>query len=357
MDTIVKPASGGTAGAQPQDATVEAFVALRWAYPWRTRVRWGDDAPEVEAKAVYERYRAETEAAGFRPLSHVDFGVALQAVPGITRTRIPAGHVYTGITVETRQERAEAEVRRSLFSGAMAARADHPGHALWSAHHTSHAMALTYCDHEPSQLDVIALLAEVEAEVADQLSAAVEAKYGPWLRWQPGEPDPGIAIYRAQDEAERDRIVAKIAALQAEDAAEDARLRAPYDAAYPAWQAAVDAIVPPVTRCRAETCETSEHWTIGQRQTFTSAYPPYRTKTMVVGGGHTDWFSLPENAAHRESYLAARALQPPPIPQPPGRIGRKREYDQLRRDLEWLERSLARATSEPEPVEDAAAAY
>src|SRR5258705_4464966 len=86
--------------------TVEAYVAERRPEPWPDQYR-----TDIPAKALYERYRAWTEARGDKPLSQVDFGVALQAVPGITRVRIPAGHIYNGLTVETRQERAEDRVR------------------------------------------------------------------------------------------------------------------------------------------------------------------------------------------------------------------------------------------------------
>lgn len=349
-------------------SAIEDFVAERWAQPWKGRLSRFDEH-EAPAKALYERYREWMEARGDKPLSHVDFGAAVQAVPGVGRARVPSGIVYSGITVETRRERAEAGVRRKLFDPAMAALTDHPGYAKWRAHHDEHARSFSFCEHEPKDPDVIALLAEVEAVIGAQLPAAVETEYGPWLRWQPGEPDPGVAIYRAEDEARRAEIIERIETMQAEDAAEAAKLREEYDAVYPVWQEAQDAIVPPVTRCTAMTCEDSTHWTKAETRTVKSVHPidptadpsgkgrgPKAIVQVTTGGGHIDWVNLPENAAYRESLAAARAIKLPLLVTPRPNPLRKEEYRRLRAELDRLDRDLATSAVSP-ATEEALTAY
>jgi len=141
-------------------------------------------------------YRAWMEERGDKPLSHVDFGVALQAVPGITRRRIPAGNVYSGLTVESRQERAYNAVHTTLLSAEIHARADQPWVQRKEAHRQKHVKTMiatgtwSQCDH-PEPPDVVAGLAEVEAAIAPAFPLAVEAEYGPLAALPPRGSEPG----------------------------------------------------------------------------------------------------------------------------------------------------------------------
>jgi hypothetical protein len=340
-------------------SVVDDFVDARRFDPWPNprRVRtFPDDDKGADATALYERYCADVEATGYEPVSQTKFGIVLQAVPGITRKKRDGGHYYHGLTVETRQERAEASVRLRLFNREMNARGDEPWAQRWNAHRMKDLASGVECTHDhPPEVD--AGLADIGATIAAQVPAATEAEYGPWLRWRPGEPDPGIAIYRAQDQAERANVTAQLAVMEAEDAAKTAEYRALCDASNAAWEAAKAAIVPPVTKCDAMTCEVPDHWSTPETVTVKSVHPidpteprgrgQKATVKVTTGGGHIDWFNLPENAAHRESVAASKSDRHPMPPAPARNYAREAEYRKLRAELARLDQSLAASAASP----------
>lgn len=330
--------------------TIEDWVTLRLAKPWAGRII-DHDGGETDAMALYERYVADMDAAGdSRVLSHKLFGVAMGADPRLSRRRTKTGWFYTGLTVETRAERAEASVRPDLFRAAMSGQRDHPGYAKWRAHQDLHRRDWSVCDHESKDPVIVALLAEVETAVANHVPAAAEAQYGPWLRWSPGEPDPGVAIYRAEDEAARDTIIAQLAVMEAEDAAAKAAYGAAYDAAKARQKAAVAAIVPPAIWCDVTSCEDSAHWSPREKYMAPSTWAVDpdengRGEHPIIahyrGGGHIDMYNLPENAAHRETNEAAKGMRRHGYPPEPRRdYTRESKYRSLRDTLKRLTASL-----------------
>jgi len=86
----------------------------RWLLDHRAQP-WPDDDPvPAPAAALHERYAADMKAQDRATLNHRDFGVALRDA-GYQPTRIEGGNVYAGLTVESRQERAEMAVIPTFY--------------------------------------------------------------------------------------------------------------------------------------------------------------------------------------------------------------------------------------------------
>jgi len=213
MATIVQPASGGTAGVLPRDRSIiEDWVSERRVAPWPPEWSpWGRgdlSSRDVTGGDLYRRYSADVKATGERPLSHVDFGVALQTIPGLSRHRESAGILWSGLTIETRAERVHAKVHDKLYRDAMDARSGEPWHQRYEAHRLKHIYSFIGghagdfdCTHDQPP-DVLAGLAEVEAAIAPDVAAGMKryrAYATPVGAPEPTAPDPFAGLAASDD--------------------------------------------------------------------------------------------------------------------------------------------------------------
>ncbi|HET7181524.1 MAG TPA: hypothetical protein VFI15_04760 [Candidatus Limnocylindrales bacterium] len=174
------------------------FIAARRAYPWPD---WNWDYVGAPAGELHANYKAAMIADDRRVLTANQFGAAVVAA-GFERTKRSGGYFYPDLTLETRLERARAEVVRTLRvmewhrNETPAFREYWENH--WSSEHAAHAWQ---CDHrpppellDPIKADVDRALAALEAD--GTIAGRIEEGFGPYLRWRPGEPNPGIAMER-----------------------------------------------------------------------------------------------------------------------------------------------------------------
>jgi hypothetical protein len=181
-----------------------AFLEARLGSPWTYWAEW-----HAPAGALYDAYAAEAGAdPERRVMTRNEFSPAVEAL-GFTKTKNAGGFVFEGLTVETRAQRARRNVVATLGAPLRdQARSEHEARA--------HADG-SYCDpwrHPIPDNVLAAIAAQVEADPA-RIEARIEAEYGAFLRWRPGDPDPNVAIEAARRERRMAAIPAEIAKFEA----------------------------------------------------------------------------------------------------------------------------------------------
>lgn len=188
-------------------SNVQTFAEERRSDPWPTH----SDAP-VTATDLYGAYQSWCADRGETPLprdGRSSFGAALTAFPWIARQRVAGGYVYTGIAILARADRAREEVIGNAFGGLVAEEVKR----LYQEHADRLHDGRTYnCRCDTSGLFGKARAA---AEARPDIDQWVDDWYGPYLRWEDGDPephDPRCPI----PAAEHDRIAAQMAAFRAQ---------------------------------------------------------------------------------------------------------------------------------------------
>jgi len=155
----------------------------------------GDGAPAAAMHRAYQAYMAAQDPE-LKVLGQPEFGAGLKARPWTGWDR-PDSIYYRALTVQSREERAVADARRRLLLTARAAEYRRIM-AEGLARHVA-ACRRIGCDHEPTPVAVDKMHAQADAAVEsvpvdpttqaaiDQLA---EERYGPYLRWRPGQPEP-----------------------------------------------------------------------------------------------------------------------------------------------------------------------
>jgi hypothetical protein len=214
----------------------------------------GRSGYEVRAGEFYDLYAKAAEDAGMRPwsgnvprvgdpdeplLSSRDFGLVLQSL-GYEPDRDEDGRYYIGLSMLTREERADRGARQLFAQGELerqwqAVRAEHLAtadhgvttrYADWDENATQPIQEPRPCEHDLSTTEYAEVAARsVEKYLNDRAEEIAELRervYGPYLRWQRGDPLPEPEWYRermaaeAVERAELEPLVADIEAVIAE---------------------------------------------------------------------------------------------------------------------------------------------
>ena len=195
-------------------SVIDAFLDEHRRHPWpvwmgdydpAARAMFAGIAPLADADAgaegagiygVYVAYVAALGDPSLRTLGQPELGAELKSRPWTGHIRFPEGVVYRGLSIESRAQRAESEVRRSMFWDDIYGR-------LRDASMERHVASCQRpeCDHQPPVSAVERLLDAATAEIAamvltpDQqaeVDRLVEERYGPFLRWRDGDPIPAV---------------------------------------------------------------------------------------------------------------------------------------------------------------------
>ena len=194
---------------------LEAFKDEHWLHPWADFDCYWDvagrpilfcsesteaylsDGYGAPAGDMYaQAYKPFLAAQGVRGDGPQAFAEALQGDPRLGYWRDEGSRHYRGLTILSRRERAELAERSRLFWAEVRDRvyAESAERHRVAAHADGSA-----CEHERKREVAMALDATAREEVAtmaldadqaSRLAAGIEADFGAYLRWRPGDPEP-----------------------------------------------------------------------------------------------------------------------------------------------------------------------
>ena len=205
-----------------RDRLVSALDEFLWEhrrYPWPADPQRLLDDEGAMAAALYDAYKAWAEAEDRRVLSRPDFGVAVKEA-GYEPRKVEAGHVYPGLTLETRTERARAAVigdlRRLAYEWEhLIAMGDHRSRRHPEGDQCDHTLPPEVAEMVRGKVDAATTAYEADGTV----DAVIARRYGAWLRLRHGDPNPtlvdqweGLRVAHVGLRAEADRIRAEVAA-------------------------------------------------------------------------------------------------------------------------------------------------
>jgi hypothetical protein len=207
---------------------LQEFLDARRLWPWPV----DGSAPIVipaGATALRDAYTALAEADNRPVLSTRDFGVAVRA-SGFVADRSPEGNIYQDLMVETRVECARSAVLEDLYQrelGLLLAveRRDHidraHGGAEWVwVEAKDRSLGATgqwerSCRHEAPEVVMAEKGRLAHANVAaiptSEIEDRIERRFGPYLRWQPGDIHPHWQMERHGLTAREAEAVAQVA--------------------------------------------------------------------------------------------------------------------------------------------------
>jgi len=219
--------------------SIESFAWSHVTYPWP--IPGGEDG--AAAAGLYDAYVATTDASVYHVPIPAEFGEALTDL-GYAKVRVSGGNRYLGLTEESRAARAYEYVthgRFGLYSKEIdrlykEAEARHmetfdhgaetvlvPGYQDPDDEPRTYTRALPcspQCNRRllaktRPESDEKAVAFVLVKERDGTVATMVEAIFGPYLRWKPGEPNPGIAMaWKAIEERAGDTAL-RLTAAQA----------------------------------------------------------------------------------------------------------------------------------------------